>query len=69
MNRSEGIQHSDFKAGTQDIRAYKETSAALVNDHCGHLSIKFSVTARARHYTLSTMYWLPEFIKAILHTI
>ena len=47
-------------------RAYKEVSEeenSVVNDHCGHLPLKFSVNVKDRQDKLPTMYWLPK-----LHT-
>ena len=44
-------------------KAYKETSEeekSVVNSHCNHLDIKFSVCVKERQDRLPTMYWLPK---------
>ena len=47
-------------------KAYKETSEeekSVVNGHCNHLTLKFSVCVKERQDRLPTMYWLPSFAK------
>ena len=46
--------------------AYKETSDAeksVVNGHCNHLALKFSVCVKESQDRLPTMYWLPKLHK------
>ena len=46
--------------------AYKETSEeekSVVNGHCNHLALKFSVCVNERQGRLPTMYWLPKLHK------
>ena len=49
---------------TQELsgtKAYKETSEeekSVVNGHCNHLALKFSVCVKERQDRLPTMYWL-----------
>ena len=48
------------------IKAYKETSEeekSVVNGHCIHLALKFSVCVKKRQDRLPTMYWLPKLHK------
>ena len=43
--------------------AYKETSEkqkSVVNGHCNHLALTFSVCVKERQGRLPTMYWLPQ---------
>ena len=47
-------------------KAYKETSEeekSVVNGHCNHLALKFSVCVKERQDRLPTMYWLPTIHK------
>ena len=47
-------------------KAYKETSEeekSVVNGHCNHLALKFSVCVQERQDRLPTMYWLPKLHK------
>ena len=50
----------------QDLRgtkAYKETSEeekSVVNGHCNHLALKFSVCVKERQDRLPAIYWLPK---------
>ena len=47
-------------------KAYKETSEeekSVVNGHCNHLALKFSVCVKERQDRLPTMYWLPKLHK------
>ena len=44
-------------------KAFKETSEEelyVVNGHCNHLALKFSVVVKERQDRLPTMYWLPK---------
>ena len=46
--------------------AYKETSEeekSVMNGHCNHLALKFSVCVKERQDRLPTMYWLPKLHK------
>ena len=36
---------------------------SVVNGHCNHLALHFSVCVKERHDRLSTMYWLPKLHK------
>ena len=48
------------------LYAYKETSEeekSVVNGHCNHLALKFSVCVKERQDRLPTMYWLPKLHK------
>ena len=47
-------------------KAYKETAEeekSVVNGHCNHLALKFSVCVKERQDRLPTMYWLPKLHK------
>ena len=47
-------------------KVYKETSEeekSVVNGHCNHLALKFSVCVKERQDRFPTMYWLPSFTK------
>ena len=47
-------------------KAYKDTSEeekSVVNGHCNHLALKFSVCVKERQDRLPTMYWLPKLHK------
>ena len=47
-------------------KAYKETSEeekSVVNGHCNHLALKFSVCVKECQDRLPTMYWLPKLHK------
>ena len=47
-------------------KAYKEVSEeekSVVNGHCNHLALKFSVCVKERQDRLPTMYWLPKLHK------
>ena len=47
-------------------KAYKETSEeekSVVNGHCNHVALKFSVCVKASQGRLPTMYWLPKLHK------
>ena len=44
-------------------KAYKDTSEekkSVVNGHCNHLALKFSVCVKERQDRLPMMYWLPK---------
>ena len=46
--------------------AYKETSEeekSVVNGHCNHLALKFSVCVKERQDRFPAMYWLPKLHK------
>ena len=52
-----------LKQELSDTKAYKETSEeekSVVNGHCNHLALKFSVCIKERQDRLPTMYWLPK---------
>ena len=47
-------------------KAYKETSEeekSVVNGHCNHLALKFSVCVKERQDRLPAIYWLPKLHK------
>ena len=47
-------------------KAYKETARdkkSVVNEHCNHLALKFSVCVKECQDRLPTMYWLPKLHK------
>ena len=49
--------------------AYKEVSAeenSIVNDHCSHSPLKFSVNVKDHQDKLPTMYWLSKLHKNII---
>ena len=55
-----------LKQELSGTKAYKETSEeekSVVNDHCNHLALKFSVCVKDRQDRLPTMYWLPKLHK------
>ena len=55
-----------LKQELSGTKAYKETSEedkSVVNAHCNHLSLKFSVSVKERQDRLPTMYWLPKLHK------
>ena len=55
-----------LKQELRGTKAYKETSGeekSVVNGHCNHLALKFSVCVRERQDRLPTMYWLPKLHK------
>ena len=41
----------------------REEEKSVVNGHCTHLALKFSVCVKERQDRLSTMYWLPKLHK------
>ena len=50
-----------LKLELSETKAYKETSEeekSVVNGHCNHLVLKFSVCVKERQDRLPTMYWL-----------
>ena len=52
-----------LKQELSGTKAYKETSEeekSVVNGHCNHLALKFSVCVKERQDRLPTMYWLPK---------
>ena len=52
-----------LKQELSGTKAYKETSEeekSVVNGHCNHLALKFSVCVQERQDRLPTMYWLPK---------
>ena len=54
------------KQELRGTKAYKETSEeekSVVNGHCNHLALKFSVCFKERQDRLPTMYWLPKLHK------
>ena len=55
-----------LKQKLSGTKAYKETSEeekSVVNDHCNHLALKFSVCVKEHQDRLPTMYWLPKLHK------
>ena len=55
-----------LKQELSGTKAYKETSEeekSIVNRHCNHLALKFSVCVKERQDRLPTMYWLPKLHK------
>ena len=55
-----------LKQELSGTKAYKETSEeekSVVNGHCNHLALKFSVCVKERQDRLPTMYWLPKLLK------
>ena len=57
-----------LKQELSGTRAYKDVSAeehSVVNDHCSHLPLKFSVTVKDHRDKLPTMYWLHKHYKNI----
>ena len=52
-----------LKQELSGTKAYKETSEeekSVVNGHCNHLALKFSVCVKERQDRFPTMYWLPK---------
>ena len=55
-----------LKQELRGTKAYKETSEkekSVVNGHCSHLALKFSVCVKEQQDRLPTMYWLPTLHK------
>ena len=55
-----------LKQEISGTKAYKETSEeekSVVNGHCNHSALKFSVYVKERQDSLPTMYWLPKLHK------
>ena len=55
-----------LKQELSGTKAYKETSEeekSVVNGHCNHLALRFSVCVKERQDRLPTMYWLPNLQK------
>ena len=55
-----------LKQELSGTKAYKETSEeekSVVNGHCNHLALKFSVCVKEHQDRLPTMYWLPKLHK------
>ena len=55
-----------LKQELSGTKAYKETSEeekSVVNGHCNHLALKFSVCVKERQDRHPTMYWLPKLHK------
>ena len=55
-----------LKQELSGTKAYKETSEeekSVVNGHCNHLALKFSVCVKERQDRLPTMYRLPKLHK------
>ena len=55
-----------LKQELSGTKAYKETSEeekSVVNGHCNHLALKFSVSVKEQQDRLPTMYWLPKIHK------
>ena len=61
--------NSTLKQELSGTRACREVSAdenSVVNDHCSHLQLKFSVNVKDRQDKLPTMYWLPKLHKKLM---
>ena len=67
-----GVEQHHWNTGAKENQqlnpgeAYKEISEdekSVVNVHCNHLALKFSVCVKERQDRLPSMYWLPK-----LHT-
>ena len=59
----------NLKQELSGTRAYKHVSAgenSIVNDHCSHLPLKFSVIVTDRQDKLPMMYWLPKLKKNLI---
>ena len=57
---------STLKQELSGTKSYKETveeEKSVVNGHCNHLTLKFSVCVKERQDRLPTMYWLPKLNK------
>ena len=55
-----------LKQELSGTKAYKETSEeekSVVNGHCNHLALKFSVCVKERQDRLPLMYWFPKLHK------
>ena len=55
-----------LKQQLSGTKPYKEVSAeehSVVNNHCSHLPLTFSVNVKDRQDKLPTMYWLPKLHK------
>ena len=55
-----------LKQELSGTKAYKETTEeekSVVNGHCNHLALKYSVCVKERQDRLPTMYWLPKLHK------
>ena len=55
-----------FKQERSGTKAYKETSEeekSVVNGHCNHLALNFSVCVKERQERIPTMCWLPKLHK------
>ena len=58
--------YNTLKQELSGTKAYKETSEeekSVVNGHCNHLALKFSVCVKERQDRLPTMYWLTKLHK------
>ena len=47
-------------SGTKAYKVTSEEKKSVVNGHCNHLALKFSVCVKERQDRLLTMYWLPK---------
>ena len=58
----QGIQdfHRRYVLVPADKAANNEEETSVVNGHCNHLDLKFSLCVKERQYRLPTMYWLPK---------
>ena len=50
-------------SGTEAYKEPSEEEKSVVNGHCNHLALKFSVCVKERKDRLPTMYWLPKLHK------
>ena len=53
-------------SGTKAYKEISEEEKSVVNGHCNHLALKFSVCVKERQDRLPTMYWLPKLHKKTL---
>ena len=50
-------------SGTKAYKEISEEEKSVVNGHCNHLALKFSVCVKERQDRLPSMYWLPKLHK------
>ena len=62
-----GVEQHHWKTGAKENQqAYKETSEeekSVVNGHCNHLALNFTLCVKEGQDRLPTMYWLPKLHK------
>ena len=54
------ITLKQWLCGTKANTETSEEEKSVVNGHCNHLALKFSVCVKERQDRLPTMYWLPK---------